>query len=80
MKRTKRRAVVLSGPDRGKDVIVDRIDETRETCRVAVGSGKDKTRYSLMLDAVDFIDPPDEGSGEIAGLTSDECAELRVFE
>ena len=71
-KRRKRRAVLLTGPDRGRVAVVDRVDVNLEACRVTFGRGENRRRYRVMLDALDF----DERSSEVGGFTADEASEL----
>lgn len=69
MKRTKRRGMVLTGPNRGKVGDVDCVRSPDGICRVTFENG---TEENLFLDAVDFVDDDDESSS-FGGFTPEEA-------
>lgn len=74
----KRRVLILSGPDRGRKALADRVNERLETCRVSFGEGPDERTYFLSLDAVAFDDEQDSKPIDYPGLSPAQQRELEA--
>ncbi|MDC0746691.1 hypothetical protein [Polyangium mundeleinium] len=77
-KKTKRRVLILSGPDRGRKAYADRVNTLLESCRVSLVEKGEERTYFVSLDAVSFDDELEAKPIDYPGLSPSQQRELEA--